>query len=559
MVILIIPYYTEHNIVRKDELDLCLSQNISNRLIDKIILVCDETVPDTISMPFDKVIMHRLGKRASFSDLFYRVAPIYVDQDDIVIVANSDIHFNDTLSKLSYVDWDKGIALSVSRWDRACNMAALMPDELKESREYVVYPQRDSQDFWIFKGEIKGMYSEFYLGIPGCDNRITFEMDRAGYWVFNPAKDIIGLHVHDSGMRTYVSKGQRVVEAVPQPYKFLFPTDLSPLKMKPKKKIFHLGLYSFAAERAIGEGLNVLGEYKFLDWQRYCNNWILIPELIAKFEEDVLKLVGWADYVFMQLQTPNIISKELILKMKAINPRAVIYNWTGDVRDPIPPEMIDIAPEVISLFTNDTDVKTMLKKGFRSKYLQIGFPEHTYNPKGYVRNDVPDIVFMANNYYDKKLGKHLFPNGKARQDMVMFLKETYGDRFGVYGSGWHELMTEDFRADQVAEATVYRSTKIAINYSHFDYERYSSDRLLRIMGSGCFCITHNFPRIEEDYVIGKHLAVFDTFEQLKIEIDTFLADDLLRNNIAKEGCAFVHKTAPWAKRLGGLFNNEIKI
>ena len=97
-------------------------------------------------------------------------------EEDINIISNSDIYFDESLSKLKYIKWDAGIALACSRWD-------------VYDGTYKVYPTCDSQDFWIFKGSIKGMYSAFPLGKPGSDNRIAWEINEAGYCQGDNKKD----------------------------------------------------------------------------------------------------------------------------------------------------------------------------------------------------------------------------------------------------------------------------------------------------------------------------------------------------------------------------------
>ena len=555
MTILYIPFYAEKNIQRKKELDECLAHNVINKLIHKIILVADETVSKDTVYPFEKVEIFNLGHRATYSDMFYGVVPRFSTDDDINIISNSDIYFDHTLSKLRNIDWDRGIALSCSRWDRACNMKDLMPDELKDSKEYVVYPQWDSQDFWVFKGHIKGMFANFQLGKAGCDNRITHEMDKSGYWVFNPAKEIVGKHVHDSGVRSYIVDGQ-VVDRVSGPYKLLHPTDMSGIKQKEPVKIGHIGMYQFLdSEGSIMYGLQNNGDYRFVDWTTYCTNWVMKPERQKDFEEKCVELGRWSDIVFVQTQTIDILTLPIVKRMKQVNPRVKIYFWSGDVREEIPKYFTDIASDVVSLFTNDTDTHKMREMGFKSEYLQIGYPENIYSPNGHVQVAEP-IVFMGNNYYDLKQSKPGFPLSKDRQDMAFFLKENYGDKFGLYGNGWMGLESGSI-TDGIKESSIYRGAKIGINYSHFNYSRYSSDRLLRIMGSGCFCLSHKYQDIEKDFTIGTHLDVFETLDELKEKIDYYLEHEDERVRIAKAGAEYVLKTATWDKRIQQLLKMNL--
>ena len=135
------------------------------------------------------------------------------------------------------------------------------------------------------------------------------------------------------------------------------------------------------------------------------------------------------DVVFMQIQAPNIITHSVCKIMKDAG--AYIINWTGDKRHDVPQWMIDLAPYVsLTSFSNMDDVNTMRSLGFKSEYLEIGYDPEIYKPEGEALN-MPEIVFMGNNY-----GRGFFPMSGFRIDMVDFLKTEYGNRFGVYGSGW---------------------------------------------------------------------------------------------------------------------------
>ena len=126
--------------------------------------------------------------------------------------------------------------------------------------------------------------------------------------------------------------------------------------------------------------------------------------------------------------------------------------------------------------------------------------------------------------------------------MVIFLKTNYPDTFEVYGDNWM-FQENSYIHDQYAESQLYRSAKIAINCSQFDYRRYSSDRILRIMGSGAFCLSKWFPEIENDYQDGKHLVLWRDFVDLKNKIDYYLKNDSERKRIARAGNELVLKKA----------------
>jgi spore maturation protein CgeB len=125
--------------------------------------------------------------------------------------------------------------------------------------------------------------------------------------------------------------------------------------------------------------------------------------------------------------------------------------------------------------------------------------------------------------------------------MVDFLKKEYGAQFGVYGSNWGSHETGNMMGDQKREADIYRGCKIAINFSHFDYERYSSDRMFRLMASGAFCLSHRYAGIHLDFESGVDLACWDSFEHLKFQIDYYLKNEDQRKVIAEKGCKLAHE------------------
>jgi glycosyltransferase involved in cell wall biosynthesis len=238
------------------------------------------------------------------------------------------------------------------------------------------------------------------------------------------------------------------------------------------------------------------------------------------------------DIVFMQIQSPDIISKGVCQIMKDAG--AFIINWTGDKRHEVPQWMIDLAPNVsLTSFSNMDDVNTMRSLGFKSEYLEIGYDETIYKTEGEALN-MPDIVFMGNNY-----GRGYFPMSGFRIDMVDFLRQEYGDRFGVYGSGW-AYGNGNFNHSQHEEAKAYRGAKIAINCSHFDSLNYNSDRLLRILGSGTTCISYDHLGMKETYK--NNVIYFKDFQVLKDKIDKQLDLNEWNNIKGWDGNYFVKNT-----------------
>jgi spore maturation protein CgeB len=94
---------------------------------------------------------------------------------------------------------------------------------------------------------------------------------------------------------------------------------------------------------------------------------------------------------------------------------------------------------------------------------------------------------------------------------------------------------------QHKEAAHYRGAKIAINISHFNYDQYSSDRLVRILGTGTMCLSKYFINAEKRFEDGKHLRFWNTFEELENLIKYYLENEEERKHIAKRGCWLAHR------------------
>lgn len=237
--------------------------------------------------------------------------------------------------------------------------------------------------------------------------------------------------------------------------------------------------------------------------------------------------------IFFQYQQPDVITLSTLRQIKIDNPNSFVVNFTGDVRYPLPQWYIDFGMLIdCTMFSNVTDVWEARRLGINSGYLQYGIDPEIFYPKESPMQK--EIVFLGNNYQNQ------FPLSVKRGEMVRFLKREYGDRFGAYGSNW-ENGDGNLNHSQKEESELYRGCKIAINYSHFDYERYSSDRMFRIMASGAFCLTHRYAGIHLDFEGGENVAIWDTFEHLKEQIDYYLSNEPERKRIADNGCKLAHE------------------
>ena len=454
------------------------------------------------------------GKRTTYQDVFDRIN-FHIDRDGldgISVVANSDIYFDETIKLCSKITQDECYALT------RYNVLG------EEKIEFEDTP--GSQDVWIFRGKIKDGNFDIPMGIPGCDNRIAHELSEAGYKLYNPSKAIKTYHLHKTP-KSYDDSTERI----PPPY------HLVPVIEMPKK-VFHISLGTH--QKAQIRALKSLGTYDYIDWTLSQND---LPKLHGELMSAIQRVKP--EVIFMQLQREGIVRPDMVREWKEEGIKVV--NWTGDVRHPLPSWFKEVGKHCLTLFTNDHDIELMRNEGLEADYMQIGYDEKIYHPLG-VKVDCPEVVFLGNNYG----GAH-FPLSEERRQTVKRLREELGDRFGLYGSGWPDgWVTDNFNNDEVKEAQILRSAKIVVNVSHFNYGRYSSDRLWRALGCGAMVISHHYKDMEMEFKTNHDMKVYHNFRDLPGMCIKYLNEEEERKQIAINGWRKVKNSMTWAHRIESL-------
>jgi glycosyltransferase involved in cell wall biosynthesis len=290
-----------------------------------------------------------------------------------------------------------------------------------------------------------------------------------------------------------------------------------------KKKLLHIMMGTYNPD--LQKGLDSVFNCVHLDWLPFGENSPMLQH------EILLKVQSFnPDIVFMHTQSGNAVTLETLREIKNTS-SALIYNWSGDVRHPLPQHYINTGREIdLTLFTNVDDVETCLANGVKADFLQVGYDSNHFNIFGSVDNSkYPEIVFLGSNYTTNP-----FPLTNLRYEVVNRLKQEFGSRFGVYGGNWGGIESGNITSYE-EEGKLYRSCKIAVNLSHFAYKRYSSDRMFRILGSGAFCLSHWFPEIEKDFKVGEDIVVWENIDDLVNKIKYYLNNNYERESIAIRG------------------------
>lgn len=570
MTTLYTTFFVPKEAKRLQELLETLRHNSQDARIDSIHIMTEEpqhVISDIAESKHAKIQWHFLSDRPTFQDL-YRIA---ADDHGIIILANSDIYFGRGLENTNTLQASDALALS--RFDK------------RADGKLVPYHKSDSQDAWIIRGPPKNIQCHFSLGIPGCDNRLAHELKQAGYSPVNACNDFEIIHCHASNLRTYTrkqtvsppylqlqprpkgywrsmirSRGDPIVRPraleAPEPHieaPMEAPTDPTEAEMAPpipKEAPGQLCLApraSWTITSVVHAGLPV--DMITKAFKSVASQYTYIPmDPRTTFNERLLAHVSEAKpkLLFMQIQTPDVLKLDTL---RALTSHVeTIVNWTGDVRAPLPQWYYDVGALVThTLFSSTTDARTLRRAGQPADFLQIGFDNDVYVPSAIEYRKRSNIVFMGNNYTNR------FPLSQFRYELVHTIHRKYGKKFVLQGGNWPSVLcSANTTFNPKAEIKTLQSVAIAVSVSHFQYERYYSDRLLRFMACGPLVLQHWYPGIEMDFTPDKHLVVFHNITECMEKLDYYLKHPNEAAQIAEAGCRHVHENHTQKVRMNEL-------
>jgi len=182
---LIVQYYRAATSERQCEIDTCLRNNLLNNHISAVHLLTEDEFDLTKFPNFEKVRQTVIGERLTYEKAFS-----YANdwpEPVIWLLANADIYFDDTLRFLIDADLTNTV-YALTRHDIQRDGSI---------RSVTVEFAHLCQDAWVFTAPIplKRLFTSFYLGIPGCDNRLVYELILAGYNVINPSLTVTARHL----------------------------------------------------------------------------------------------------------------------------------------------------------------------------------------------------------------------------------------------------------------------------------------------------------------------------------------------------------------------------
>jgi hypothetical protein len=205
-----VDYYNDKHPERQRELEHCLAKNIENSHIDHIYMFLQ---PNCVAPEFskvDKVTILQQTEQITYAGFFRHTQQF---PDDINIVANADIYFDETV--IHALTIKKEEAWAISRYNLDSNNVPFLQGSVVG--EYPTQAAHVSQDVWVFKGAVDPVEgSEMHMGTGGCDNRIAYLLVMAGYQVTNPCGKLRAYHYHMTNIRYWTTGGMH-------PYPHFFP------------------------------------------------------------------------------------------------------------------------------------------------------------------------------------------------------------------------------------------------------------------------------------------------------------------------------------------------
>lgn len=182
---------------RQKEIDETLQRNVDNPFISKIYLL-NET---KYSFSSDKICQIIIGQRLQYSDAIKFANEM--GTNDIFLLANNDIFFDQSLNFLEKMDWNNLIVV-ITRHDMLKNGKISSPKNYRtpEGSLFRVDP-RYSHDAWAFKTPMIKFDCDFLLGKGNCESSFAYEAQFAGLEMKNGYPHIKAIHHHASNIRNY--------------------------------------------------------------------------------------------------------------------------------------------------------------------------------------------------------------------------------------------------------------------------------------------------------------------------------------------------------------------
>jgi spore maturation protein CgeB len=256
--------------------------------------------------------------------------------------------------------------------------------------------------------------------------------------------------------------------------------------------------------------------------------------------------------IHLQIQHTNIIDPHTIYKIKERWPKIIITNWTGDVRNYVPKTYRNIAKYADYNLISSTGQIELFEKtlGKKVHYWQIGYDPKLYYPaKNKAEKFTYDAIFTAN--YTRKEN---YPGTRDREKVCKLLRSKFGNRFGLFGSGWPRNFKCKGSLHQRKLANFYHQSFSSICVNHYNnLAHYFSDRLLMCLACGRPTISLKFPHWQTYFTNNCDLVMVDNVDEIPGKVQYLLNHPDHAEFIGKSGAEKVFAEHTYFSRVNELF------
>lgn len=220
----IFQFFIHQDDERRKEIKTCLKKNVRLGLFKKIIMlnerIYNQEELGLSDSDMDSIEQINIGKRLKYNDVFIRTKILKLN--GYIVFGNADMFFDKTIENVRKTSLSQTKCMySLLRFEYLNKNLSLCKLFIHPRTQK---PRSDSQDIWIYHTTQLELNNEllketdFYLGVPGCDNKITYVMDKQGYTCYNMPWKIKTYHYHTTQIRNYTIK-----DRVSYPYLYIEP------------------------------------------------------------------------------------------------------------------------------------------------------------------------------------------------------------------------------------------------------------------------------------------------------------------------------------------------
>lgn len=301
-------------------------------------------------------------------------------------------------------------------------------------------------------------------------------------------------------------------------------------------KLLHLplnvpGSEQVGQERGFREVFDTVLTYDYLKEQGDGGKNAANEKLIAtikEFQPDIL----WA-----QLQETDCITPKTWETIRNEFPSLWMTTWSGDARTYVPTGMQQWLPN-FDIFYNDTDQKELYQPHCkRYEFMPIAVDPIEATDYSHPTPNIPEAIFIGNNYND------VFTNGGYRKELMMALTREFGNKFGVFGTGWDQSEVNVLGSCPVKhQGAYYHKAKVVISVDHIKGILHWSERLVWALASGTPVIMETQPEVRRYFA--DRVKYFNNINQAVHHINTIL-DKPYR---CEDNVKFILERHTWTQR-----------